>query len=149
MRWELMSALTVLVLFLSAASHACRGGNATSSVARESEVHVSYHGPLGLHTACVLCSGSLCQLSLLWQPPSTQVWLCYHSTYRSTGLSRAMGCGTHPTLVRPSSGPMRWAKPGTPRCVVSGVLRGPLSMMYPYGLPLGLPKGNKQTWPGK
>jgi hypothetical protein len=93
------------------ASYACRGGNATSSVARESE------GPCLLswaiwaqHSVC-WCSGSLWQLSLLWQPPclGRMAVLPRSSTYRSAGLSRAIGCGDASYPDGPSGGPMRWA----------------------------------------
>jgi hypothetical protein len=69
-------------------------------VAGRVRVHVFYHGPFGLLTACVLCSGSLCQLSLLCQPPSRQGWLCYHEyTYRSHWTIKGLWVrGRIPTL---------------------------------------------------
>jgi hypothetical protein len=76
-----------------------RGGNAQQR-GKGGEVHVFYHGPFGLtYSVCVGAVGALCQLSLLWQPPSLGrvAMLPRSSTYRSAGLSGAMGEGTHPT----------------------------------------------------
>jgi hypothetical protein len=93
--------------------HACRGGNATSSVA-ESEAHVSSYLN---NTACVLCSGSLWCLTLhfyfgttqcvgsgaygsspLWQPPVQAGWLLPRCRYHVPVRSSCYGCGdaSHP-----------------------------------------------------
>jgi hypothetical protein len=91
----IMSALTVLVLFT--ASHACEGGNATSSVA-EGGVHVSYHGAFGT-TQRVCCSGSLCQLSLLLQPQHAGVATCCSVAHTGPLDYQGHGLRGHPTLV--------------------------------------------------